>query len=358
MKAMEKLAQWLCPPGEGVYTVHTGRDKRERLQTALYGTTPAREAWLKSFMSFADAQVALFGVCSDNGGGIQRGANWGPLFIREALLQDGTLLPDLGDVRVIPHLLHDKYLNPETLASCRSALYGSSSHDWPVSPLSIAEESLLLIHREFPKLRVLSLGGDHSVSYPLVRAWARSRATKKLALLHFDAHTDLLDHRLGVDLCFGSWVYHVREFFPAADQLIQVGIRATGKERGHWEGLGLTQIWATEVQQSSVTAIADKIIAAYRRAGVEEVYVSFDIDALDQKWAASTGTPEAGGLDPVACSEIIHRVSQHFSVTGADLVEVAPFVNHNFFPNNSQESTLMTAASMTRVLARALGADA
>jgi agmatinase len=358
MSFLTVAPHWLCPPGEGVFTVHTGKDKRERLQKALYGEENAREAWLLSLEKLAHEKVALFGVASDCGGGIQRGANWGPLFVREALLADGTLLPDLGDVRVVPQLLHDKYLNAETLQSCRRALYGEADKAWPVSPLSIAESALTLAYKQFPKLRILGLGGDHSVSYPLVRAWAQARLGKKIALLHFDAHTDLLSERLGVDICFGSWTYHVREFFPKASQLVQVGIRATGKERGHWESLGLTQIWGKEVQARGMSAISSDILAAWKREGIEEVYISFDIDALDTKWASSTGTPENNGLSPMQCQELIESVSQHFAVTGADLMEVAPFVNHDFFPNNTQELSMMTAASMARVLARALGAHA
>lgn len=348
----------LCPPGEGVFTVNTGKDKREKLQQALYQNANPREAWLASLKKIDSFGVALLGVASDNGGGIQRGANWGPLFIREAMLNDGTLLADLGDVRVIPHLLHDKYLNTETINACRQGLYGDTANQWPVSPLSITEEILDQLYHDHKSVKVLALGGDHSVSYPLVRSWAKARRNKKMALLHFDAHTDLLDKRLGIDLCFGSWTYHVREFFPSKDHLIQVGIRSTGKDRGHWESLGLTQLWAKEILTQSAHQVAEQIIAQYQRAGIEEVYISFDIDVLDQKWASATGTPETGGLDPVFCGDVIRLVADKFKVTGADLVEVAPMVNHNFFPNNSQETSLMTAASVARFLARAMGADA
>lgn len=358
MKFEQLAPQLLCPPGEGVFTVHTGREKRERLQASLFGKTNPREAWLKSFEHLPFTNVALLGVASDCGGGIQRGANWGPLFIREALLADGAKWFDLGDVRVIPHLLHDKYLNQTTLERCREALYGNALCDYPVSPLSIAEEIARLTHETFPQLRLLTFGGDHSVSYPMVRAWAQTRKTKNIALLHFDAHTDLLDHRLGIDVCFGTWTHHIREFFPHPDQLIQVGIRATGKDRGHWEKLGLTQIWASEALKKGMPHYTYEVLEAFKRARVEEVYISFDIDALDSQWAQATGTPEEKGLDPMACAEMIRQVSQHFKVTGADLMEVAPFVNQNFRPNNAQETTLMTAAAMARALLRAMGQDA
>lgn len=362
MNFLDVAPHWLCPPGEGVFTVHTASDKRLSLQTKLYGTQNPREAWLEQLAQLTPTSACLIGIPSDTGGGIQRGANWGPLYVREAVLQDGALdLIDLGDVRVIPHLLHDKYLNETTLRDCRQALYHQADSSWPVSPLSLAEASVAALYRSYPEARLLGIGGDHSTSLPLVRAWAQAPARhgKKLALLHFDAHTDLLDRRLGIDFCFGTWTYHVREFFPSPNQLIQVGIRATGKERGHWEKtLGLTQYWAREANDLGAKKLAEKIIQAYRASGVDEVYISFDIDALDTKYASATGTPEGDGLDPILCSQVIQLVSREFKVTGVDLMEVAPLVNGDFSPNMGQRLTLETAATMTRQLALSLAAHA
>lgn len=360
MNFLETAPHWLCPPGEGVYTVNTGADKRKRLQSALYGNRSPREAWLKSLEGLASVDVAILGVPSDCGGGIQRGANWGPLYVREALLADGpTRTLDLGDVRVIPHLLHDKYLNEATLRECRQALYQQPDSSWPVSPLSLAEAATALLNHDFPTVKVFGLGGDHSTSLPLVRSWAQARRGKKLGLLHFDAHTDLLEKRLGIDFCFGTWTYHVREFFPTPDQLIQVGIRSTGKDRGHWEkSLKLTQWWAREMLELGPSKLAEKIIQAYRRAGVDELYLSFDIDALDTRWASATGTPEEQGLNPADCALLIHAVAQALPITGADLMEVAPLVNQDFSPNMGQRLTLETSAQIARLLLRALGAHA
>lgn len=362
MKFLDLAPHWLCPPGEGVFTVHTASEKRARLQRRLYGSQDPRSAWLASLQQLSAQSVAILGVPSDNGGGIQRGANWGPLYVRDFAHEDG-LLPaiDLGDVRVIPHLLHDKYLNEATLKSCRQALYQSSDNSWPVSPLSLAEAAALAFYEQFPQGRLFGIGGDHSTSLPLVRAWAQAqpRRGKRLALLHFDAHTDLLDQRLGIDYCFGSWTYHVREFFPTPNQLVQVGIRSTGKERGHWEKtLKLTQYWASEALELGAQTLAEKIVTQYQAARVDEVYVSFDIDALDTKWASATGTPESAGLDPVFCTLVIQRIAREFKVTGSDLMEVAPLVNPDFDPNLGQRLTLETAAQMARQLVTALGSNA
>lgn len=353
MKFLEAAPYWLTPPGDGVHAVRAGKGRSAGLQKNLYGSQDPRGAWLASLLGMAKDPVCLLGVPSDNGGGIQRGANWGPLYVREAALRDGPIdVVDLGDVRVIPHFLHDKYLNQETLRASRQALYGQADSSWPVSPLSIAEAALDALYLDFPAARVLGIGGDHSVSLPLVRAWARSphRRGKKLALLHFDAHTDLLDHRLGVDFCFGTWAYHVREFFPSPDLMVQVGIRSTGGTRGHWEGLGLTQIWAKEAHELGTSGTITRILNHFRAAGAEEIYISFDIDALDTRWASATGTPEEDGLDPAMCAQILRAVSQAFPVTGVDLMEVAPFVNPDMTPNMGQTLTMETAGALVHQL--------
>ena len=297
---MKNVADLLTLPGNGIYTVHSGKEKKEKLLKAYYNTTDAEKArskWLATFKKLDIKRPWILGIPSDNGGGIQRGANWGPLVLRQEILADRQNFIDLGDVRVIPHLLHDKYLNAETIKYCQKSLYGKINK-LPVSPLSIAEMALNQIYESHPEARILGFGGDHSTSYPLVKTWLKSRKSlKKAALLHFDAHTDLMDRRLGIDLCFGTWTYQILEHLKSSDHIIQVGIRSSGKNKKHWKDtLGVEQIWAQEVTKNGLEKTYKKILNHYKKIGIEEIYVSFDIDALDIKYAAATGTPEKDGL--------------------------------------------------------------
>lgn len=355
---MKNLTDLLTLPGNGVYTVHTGADKKEKLFKSYYNTAnieKAREKWVKELSKLSDKKPWLLGIPSDTGGGIHRGANWGPLALRSELLELKKSFTDLGDVRVIPHLLHDKYLNEETLKSCRKALYGKANK-LPVSPLSIAEKSLADLYKSYPKARVLGFGGDHSTSYPLVKTWIESRKNKKKsALLHFDAHTDLLQSRLGIDICFGTWTYQVLDMFASRDHVIQIGIRSSGKDKKYWkETLGVEQIWAREVNKLGADKIASNIIAHYKKLGIEELYISFDIDALDEKYAAATGTPEKDGLLPSDCAAIIKKISSEIKITGADLMEVAPFVWPAGVEARDQQSSLSVAADMAKILLHTL----
>lgn len=355
---MKILKSLLTLPGNGVHTVHTAREKKERLSRAYFGTTNldlARKKWENSLDQLKPDRPWILGIPSDVGGGIQRGANWGPLILREELLPEKKSFQDLGDVRVIPHLLHDKYLNEATLKECRKALYGKNNK-LPVSPLSITEEALQAIYKKYPMARILGFGGDHSVSYPLVKTWLESRKNKKkAAILHFDAHTDLLDKRLGIDLCFGTWTYHMLDKLASTDHILQVGIRSTGKTKKYWKNeLGVEQIWAKEFNKAGVEKTAKRIVRHYQSLGVEELYISFDIDALDEKYAAATGTPEKEGLTPPDCAALIKYVSREIPVTGADLMEVAPFVLPEGVHQRDQQSSLKVAGDMARILLESL----
>jgi agmatinase len=354
---VDVLSQVLCPPGLGVYTIQTGKEKKEKLWQSIYQTNELKTVelkWRESLKHLSQEKPFLLGIASDCGGGIQRGANWGPLAIREFLLSDHQHfdLHDLGDVRVIPHLLHDKYLNQATIDICREALYQTKQTNLPVSPLSMTERALADIYNQFPHAKIMGLGGDHSVSYPLVKTWAENQKKlgKKFAMIHFDAHTDLLESRLGIDLCFGSWTFQTLKYFNQPSDVYQIGIRSSGRDRSHWEKTyGVQQFWAQQVHQSPQN-IADLIVQDLLSKGIENLYISFDIDALDEKFAGATGTPENAGLELHQCVSIIKHITQHFTLSGADLVEVAPYVNAGSNKLHEPYTTLLSANSILKVL--------
>jgi len=335
---IDQIKPFLCPPGDGVYTVTTGKDEKDRLQQHLYGCTGAavEASWTKQLNALDNSRPIIFGVCADAGGGIVRGANWGPLFMRERLYAEKkwqAAVFDLGDVRVIPHLLLDKYLNEDTIAHCRQSLYGRTDVSWPVSPLSIAYEVANALYTWQPDVRLFTMGGDHSVSYPMVKAYlqAKRQQGKRVALIHFDAHTDLMKERLGIDICFGSWTYHVLPFLPDPSHLIQIGIRASGMERSYWESdLGIKQIWQKEIEQRGAQKVAEEIKRYLDAKQVDECYVTFDIDGMDAKYAQATGTPERDGLSLDQVDILINQLGKVCPIGGADLMEVAPFIRARY----------------------------
>lgn len=353
----EKLTQCLCPPGNGVFTVNTAKERKEQLHQTIFGqATDVDNLWKNTLNTLPEASNAIIlGIASDCGGGILRGANWGPLFLRSTLLANYPQLQafDLGDIRVIPHLLADKYLNEATIANCRKALYQNPQSKYCVSPLSITEDVLHDFYAAFPDKGIFGIGGDHSVSYPLTKAYLQAKQQQgiRTGIIHFDAHTDLLVERLGIDLCFGSWCTHILVDLPAPEHLIQVGIRSSGKPKTHWEStFGVKQHWAHEVKALGVEKVIANILSQLAKQNIDELYVSFDIDAIDDSYASATGTPEPDGLMPEEAMKILHAIAAIYPITGADMMEIAPFTDSSGQGIISRDKTLKVASEISAFL--------
>jgi agmatinase len=193
------------------------------------------------------------------------------------------------------------------------------------------------------------LGGDHSVTWPIVSALAAHRQ-RPFAIVHPDAHTDLLPERLGVKYCFATWAYHANELIGRGGRLVQVGVRASGYPRQHWEStLGVRQFWAHEVATRGDAAVIEDVLLHLRSTGVRDVYLSNDIDGTDASWAPATGAPEGGGLSVSFVRALIARLGRDLSLIGADLVEVAP-------PIGAPEAALRTVEVGARYVLDSLAA--
>jgi agmatinase len=337
--AARELTVLLRPAGGGLYLVSSGLDAQRRLQRRFYDADSEADVtsrYLAELARVPSAEVVVLGIPSDVGAGFRRGANLGPQAIRARLLDDDPAfhtrcaaegVVDLGDVFVVPQLLHDDMLAPQQLARSRVALYPDVPEavrdTLPVSPLSIAERVLDLVFQLNPRARPLVLGGDHSAAYPVVEALYR--AGKRFCILQFDAHTDLLRERLGVRVCFATWSYHANLRIGGAGRLIQAGVRASQHPREHWESTqGVRQFWPEEYLGEEARLV-DDVVAAVRATGLP-VYISNDIDGTDAAFADATGTPEPHGLSVDAVRNIIARVAQHVEVLAADVMEVAPLL--------------------------------
>jgi arginase family enzyme len=205
-----------------------------------------------------------------------------------------------------------------------------------------------------PDLKIFALGGDHSVAWPVVAALVAARARRSgggggdagkprpLAIVHPDAHTDLLPSRLGVKYCFATWAYHANDLIGRGGRLVQVGVRASARPRSHWEqSLGVRQLWAEDIAARGEAAALDEVMAHLRAIGVEDVYLSNDIDATDAAAAPATGAPEGGGLSVGFVRELIARLGREVSLVGGDLVEVAPPIG----PPEEAEKTVEVGAA-------------
>jgi agmatinase len=359
---LDELSAYLRPPGQGIHAVSSGKQELEAQTRAYLGITDdkinLRDYWrrhLEAIPKLAQRDaVALLAIPCDTGAGLVRGANRGPEALRRKLGKAPVF--DLGDVFCVPHFLSEESLSETQRARTQAAIYpertAEERRDMPVSPLGIAERVYELLGALNPQLRILLIGGDHSVSWPALNALL-SRSAKDAAIVHFDAHTDLLPERLGVMFCFATWAYHANEKLGRGERLLQLGIRASGKKRDHWEGqLGVRQIWADDALKQTPEQLGRTVVAHLKAIGAKRVYLTNDIDGTDSHWAAACGTPEPGGLTPDHVEAVIDAVAKGgFELLGADVVEVAPGLS---LSKEAAERTVETATRYLRAEIRLL----
>lgn len=184
---------------------------------------------------------------------------------------------------------------------------------------------------------LITLGGDHGIALPLLRA-LRRKVGQPLGLVHFDAHVDTWPDSFGQPYGHGSCFYHaVEEGLVDPKRMIQIGIRSpVQNEVMDWTlDRGITVLSGQDVHAQGPAAVAD---AVRRVIGDGPAYLSFDIDALDPAFAPGTGTPEIGGLATWQAQAII-RGLKGLDWRGMDMVEVLPAYDH-------AEITSLAAATM------------
>jgi len=161
---------------------------------------------------------------------------------------------------------------------------------------------------------MLTLGGDHFVAYPILKAHAKKHDAP-LSLLHFDAHSDTWPDEAGrVD--HGTMFWHAaKEGIVDPSHSVQIGLRTTNDDT-----LGFNVLDGPWVHQHGIDAV---IAEARKHLGDRPVYLSFDIDCLDPSYAPGTGTPVCGGLTTHQAISIIRGLAG-INLIGMDIVEVAP----------------------------------
>jgi agmatinase len=251
-----------------------------------------------------DLDAVLVGIPMDLGVTNRSGARFGPRAVR-------------GIERIGPY---NHALRIAPLATLAVADIG----DVPFSSRYSLEQSAKDIESFYDRIAAsgalpFGVGGDHSVSYPILRALGRERP---VGMVHVDAHCDT-----GGPF-EGSKFHHGGPFRQAVldgvldpERTIQIGIR--GSAEFLWEfsyASGMTVIHAEEVTELGVRAIVEKARAVI---GDGPTYLSFDVDGLDPAFAPGTGTPEAGGLSAREVLAILRGLAGA-SIVGGDVVEVAP----------------------------------
>jgi guanidinopropionase len=251
-----------------------------------------------------DLDIALVGVPMDLGVSNRSGARFGPRAVR-TIERIGPYHPTFRGVPA---------------ARVRVADVG----DVPFRSRYSLEQSLEDIERYYLELkargvRPLSVGGDHSITYPILKALGRDAP---LGLVHIDAHCDTMGAYDGSKFHHGGpFRLAVLDGVLDPERTIQIGIR--GSANMFWEfshASGMTVIYMEDFMSMGIAAVIDR---ARSVVGDQPIYVSVDVDGFDPAYAPGTGTPEAGGLEAREGLALL-RGLQGLTIAGADVVEVAP----------------------------------
>ena len=254
------------------------------------------------------ADVAVLGAPFDGATTLRAGERFGPAAIREASL----LLRPYNDAQAIAPF---------------AAVQVADAGDAPASPVDI-ETGHGAIEQAAREIgdgggRVLGLGGDHSVSLPLLRA--AHAAHGQLSLLQLDAHTDTWDSYFGARYTHGTIFRRaVEEGLIDGGASVQIGLRGSlysAEDLDENRALGFSTLLARDFEAEGVAGALELA----RRQLRSPVYVTVDIDVLDPAFAPGTGTPEAGGLTSRELLALLCGLAgPELEIAGADVVEVSP----------------------------------
>ena len=168
----------------------------------------------------------------------------------------------------------------------------------------------------------LTLGGDHTLTLPILRAMKKKHGP--VALIHIDAHADINEHMFGEEIAHGTpFRRALEDGCLQADKVFQIGLRGSGYAADDFDwprAQGFTVITAEEIWYKSLSPLMDQIRS---KIGDHPCYITYDIDSLDPAFAPGTGTVEVGGLSTWQALEII-RGCRGLNIVGGDLVEVSP----------------------------------
>jgi agmatinase len=259
-----------------------------------------------------DADIAIMGAPTDEGSPFMPGSRFGPRGIREHSMRFGTRSPGIYDPQT-----RRLYLEHE-MAHGRIADAGDAA----VLPTNVIDSfhnisamtAALLDRGALPVV----LGGDHAISFPVVRAF-----TEPLHVVHFDAHLDYAPFIHGLEMTNGHAFRHITKM-PHVRSLIQVGIRSlrnTREMREDSERDGNRVVTMEEFEDTRGRGIVEAIPKD------SKVYVSIDVDVLDMPLVPGCVSAEPNGMTYAQLRDTFTALAEHAEIVGFDLVEVNPLLD-------------------------------
>ena len=276
------------------------------------------------------SRFAVAGVAWDGCVTNRPGARFGPSAIRRAshMLCDGV--HPYFDVSPI-----DQLCDAGDLSLPNTSLEGMRHALMPLADRLISQHHMLW------------LGGDHSITLPLLRAYKKVLG-QPLALVHFDAHCDTWTDHFGEPSGHGTWTYEaIKEGLVIPEATVQIGIRSSGlrEAREYVNTVGGRVFTARQLRgchsEDQLSVVVNEIKRRVASTNSPPVYLSFDIDALDPAFAPGTGTPEPGGLTSAQAMTLLELMAD-LPFVGMDMVEVAPAYDHAELTTNAAATLAWT----------------
>jgi len=277
---------------------------------------------LPSVSALNGLDVAVLGIPMDIGTSWRSGTRFGPKQIRA---ESAMIRP----------------YNMATGAAPFDCLQVADIGDLAINTFSLSE-SIRIISESYDaiiaqKTIPVAMGGDHSITLPILRSIARKYGP--VALVHVDAHADVNDEMFGEKETHGTVFRRAwEEGLIIPDKTYQIGLRGTGYAATDFteaQGWGFQQFPAHELWGRDLSDLGTEI---RRDIGDRLTYVTYDIDSLDPAYAPGTGTPEIGGLTTPQALQLI-RALKGVNIVGCDLVEVSP-------PYDTSGNTGLTGANL------------
>jgi agmatinase len=261
-----------------------------------------------------DGNVAVFGVPIDQATVARSGTRHAPRALREV----STWYAYVGG-------RGEASWDGEAQATVLGGARFVDTGDVTIAPLTSVEDYHAIVAAKERGLAAagllpLALGGDHSVTYPLLLGLYKARGERPFHLVQFDTHMDYWDEEVGQKYSHASPIIRAHEQ-GLLSGLTQYGIRGL---HGESDNIELAQSRGAHIfwcEQAMGTAVDD--LVAHIEPG-EDVYITFDIDALDPAIAPGTGTPEPGGFSYYDAKAILRGVVKRGHLIGMDMVEVNP----------------------------------
>ena len=188
------------------------------------------------------------------------------------------------------------------------------------------EEGLSELYKQSPSFIPIVVGGNHAIAAPSIRAFRYGNDYKKVGLVDFDAHNDLGDPSLGGPTTYTMFRQVIDAGQIEGPNAVQIGLHgslASVDNREYASRVGVREIPAREVWQRGIGQVMDEAMAQ-AGDGTDAIYVSFDIDAIEDASVPGTGVPAPGGLTPKEANEAVYMLGRNRKVMALDLVEVDP----------------------------------